>query len=164
MHVYLDASALAKRYAPEIGTDVINHLFRQVTPDRMIVFNLGLAEVVSLLVRKRNDGRISRAVFSQAMINFGAEVITAAGLHKIAADNSLVVASLPLINQYAINATDAALLRSALDIAAFLQGNGETLMLVASDQRLLKAAQAEGLLVFDPQTDTMAALEAALNI
>ena len=64
---YLDASALAKRYTPEAGTPLINHLFASVSPDRLYLFNVGMAEVLSLLVRKRNAGQVSAADFSQAL-------------------------------------------------------------------------------------------------
>ena len=32
-HFYWDASALVKRYAPEIGTPLVNHLFADVVLD-----------------------------------------------------------------------------------------------------------------------------------
>jgi hypothetical protein len=54
----------------------------------------------------------------------------------------------------AINATDAVLLRLAIDLAARLRVDGDDLVLVASDKRLQRAAQAEGLLAFDPETQT----------
>ncbi len=45
-------------------------------------------------------------------------------------------------------------LRSALDVAIELHNASEDkLVLVASDQRLLRAARDEGLLVFNPETD-----------
>lgn len=40
---YLDASGLARRYAPEVGTASINHLFGRFPADRLIVSTLGLA-------------------------------------------------------------------------------------------------------------------------
>jgi hypothetical protein len=57
---YLDASARANRYAPEVGTPVVNHLFANVTPDGLMVFNVGIAEVVSLPVRQKNANREER--------------------------------------------------------------------------------------------------------
>ena len=57
--LFLDASALAKRYAPEVGTPLLNHLFASVSLDRLYLFNVGMAEVLSILVRKKNAGRIS---------------------------------------------------------------------------------------------------------
>ena len=46
-------------------------------------------------------------------------------------------------------------LRSALDIATELRNTGDTLVLIASDQRLLRAAQTEGLFVFNPKIDPL---------
>jgi hypothetical protein len=56
---FLDASALAKRYAPEVGTPLINHLLTRVPLDRLYLLNVGMAEVLSLLVRKKNAGQLS---------------------------------------------------------------------------------------------------------
>jgi hypothetical protein len=64
------------------------------------------------------------------------------------------------IEQHALNATDALVLCSALDVAGVLHGAGDNLVLVASDTRLLRAAQAEGLTTFNPETDTPAQLDA----
>jgi predicted nucleic acid-binding protein len=73
-YFYLDASALAKRYAPEIGSSVVDHLFARLTPDRLVVFDVGMAEVISLLVRKRNSGKLSANNFSQVLIDFKSEI------------------------------------------------------------------------------------------
>lgn len=159
---YLDASALAKRYVPEIGTPVINRLFSKVAHDRFYVFNIGVAEVASMLVRQRNTNRLSLMDFSQAMVNLGTEVTTAASVSKLAADNQLVADSLPLIVTHSINATDGVILRSALNLAMDLRAHGDDLVLLTADHRLLKAAQAEGLLIFNPETQTSTDLDALL--
>ncbi len=161
-YFYLDASALAKRYSPEPGDVLIDHLFASVALARMIVFNLGVAEVVSTLIRKRNDGRLAPKTFTRAMTNFSAEIIRAADVRKAEADNALVLAALPLIQSYSINATDAVILRSALELAASLRAGGNDLVLVAADHRLLKAARAEGVLAFDPEAQTQPDLDALL--
>ena len=70
----------------------------------------------------------------------------------------LVTASLPLIVAHSINSTDAVTLKSALAIARKLRAGGGDLVLVASDQRLLRATQAEGLSTFNPETQDQAAL------
>ena len=51
----------------------------------------------------------------------------------------------------------------ALNVATQLRSTDDTLVLVASDQRLLKAAQNEGLLTFNPETDSEQVLEAWFN-
>lgn len=160
---YLDASALAKRYAWEAGTAVINHLFARVATERFTIFNVGTGEVLSILVRKRNAGYLSGVAFSQALLEFTAEVVHAPRLHKLAADEALVTGALPLIQAHSINATDSIILRSALDLAYRRRAAEDDLVLVASDHRLLRAAQAEGLLTFDPETQDAAALDALLG-
>jgi len=49
-----------------------------------------------------------------------------------------------------------------LEIDKQLHSIGNQLVLVSSDQRLLKAAQAEGLFTFDPETQSQADLDALL--
>lgn len=59
--------------------------------------------------------------------------------------------------------TDAILLRSALDLAVPLRAAGDDLLLISCDQRLLKAAQAEGLTTFDPENKSDVDLDALLG-
>ena len=158
-YFYLDASALAKRYAPEPGSLVVDHLFSRLSPQRMFVLHLGVAEVVSILVRKYNAQRLSFSDFSQAFANVGTEIINQSALRKPAASAKFINASLALISKHSINATDAVLLRSALDMAAGLRASGDDLVLVASDWRLLRAGQTEGLQVFNPEKQTTTDLD-----
>ena len=160
---FLDASALAKRYTPEVGTPLINYLMTSVSPDRLYLFNVGMAEVQSLLVRKKNAGRLSAADYSQAMVEFGAEILSSQIVHKLVAGNPLVTAALSPIEVHSINATDAIVLRLALNLATALRDAGHDLILVASDQRLLRAAQTEGLLTFNPETQSQVELDALLG-
>lgn len=55
------------------------------------------------------------------------------------------------------------MLRVALDVAHPLRNQRDDLVLVASDQRLLRAARAEGLVTFNPETQDQAALATLLN-
>jgi predicted nucleic acid-binding protein len=160
---YLDASALAKRNYPEKGSTLMDYLFAQAHPDRFVLFNVGIAEVVSVLVRRRNAGVMPAAAFAQAMINLEGEITSAVQVQKLAADDALVSTSIPLIEQHSVNSTDGIVLRSALDLAFQLRAGGDDLTLVASDQRLLKAAQAESLSTFDPETQTQTDLDALLG-
>ncbi len=121
-----------------------------------------MAEVAFILVRKRNAKTIPAAVFSKAIVNFTGEIVNQAQLPKISASATLASAALDLIIHHSINATDAILLRSALDLATGLRANGDDLVLVVYDRRLLRAAQAEGLIVFSPETQTTADLDLSL--
>ena len=162
-YAYLDASALAKRYAIEPGTATVNYVFQRIPTSRMMVLNVGVAEVLSLLVRKRNRGLLTDQEFTHSYADFEQETLLPKYPWKLEVSNDLTFAALPLIEKHSINSTDAIALRSALDVAALLRTAGHDLFLAASDQRLLRAAQAEGLATFDPETQTPADLVAILG-
>jgi hypothetical protein len=66
----LDGSALAKRYVPEAGSVLMDFIMDNVPEDRLYLLNLGFAEVVSVLVRKKNAGTITGGQFGQALLEF----------------------------------------------------------------------------------------------
>jgi predicted nucleic acid-binding protein len=160
---YLDASALAKRYVPETGSPLIDEILDNVPGDRLYVLNVGAGEVVSILVRKRNAGVITDAYFRQALLDFETEIVRSADINKLPVSNRLATSSFSVIVAHSINSTDAITLRSALAIAQKLRAGGDDLVLVASDLRLLRAAQAEGLNTFNPESQDQAALAALLG-
>jgi predicted nucleic acid-binding protein len=160
---YLDASALAKRYVPETGSPLIDAILDAVPRPGLYILNIGAGEVVSIFVRKRNAGIISDAEFGQALLDFEADIVRAAAVNKVPVSNRLATSAFALIVAHSINSTDAVTLRSALAIAHKLRQSGDDLVLVASDQRLLRAAQAEGLVTFNPETQDQAALAALLG-
>lgn len=151
-YFYYDASALVKRYTQELGSDKINFLFANVPHGRLMCLILGAIEVLWVLVRKRNDSRLTNDDFRQAGINLDYEVIdNQSGFRTIPVPNSLIWRSMDLIEIHSLNSVDAIVLRSALDIAAGCRDTNDELVLVASDQRLLRAASSEELLVFNPE-------------
>lgn len=160
---YLDASALVKRYVLEKGSPQVHAILDGVPHNRIYLLNVGAGEVVSILVRKRNAGSISAASFGQAFVDFETEILRAADVRKQSVSNRLAISAFPLIVAHSINSTDAVTLKSALAIARKLRAAGDDLVLIASDQRLLRGAQAEGLLTFDPETQDRAALATLLT-
>lgn len=161
-YFYWDASALVKRYARETGTPLVNHLFSSVAAERMISQVIGLGEVISVFVRKKNVHIITDVAFAQALVDLRAEVIDPVAFKLASVEDSLVFASHPLIQKHTLNATDALVLRSALDAVATLRPEGNDLVLVTSDLRLLHAAQVEGLRTFNPETDSQTDLDALI--
>src|SRR5262249_21354746 len=117
----------------------------------MIVLSVGMAEVVSILARKRNRGAITPASYGRSLRNFQSDVGTRSPVRIVAADGDSAERSFDCIDSQGVNSTDAILLRSALDIAARLRRRGDNLLLITSDRRLARAAQAEGLTAFDPE-------------
>ena len=96
------------------------------------------------------------------MAEFCAEVVEATDFPLQAVSDDLVRTSLPLIEQHALNATDALILRCALQVAEALRATGNNLVLVTSDARLATAGQAKGLLVWNPEKDSQASLDALM--
>jgi len=148
---YPDASALVKRYYAEVGSPAVDHLFLRVPLDRMFVLSVGYTEVASVLTRKRNAGRLPPPVYQLAVRRLPAEIGPASPVTLVVVDGVLADAAIRHVDTHSVNSTDAALLQSALDIAA-LRTAGNDILMVASDLRLLRAAQAEGLATYDPET------------
>jgi predicted nucleic acid-binding protein len=160
---YLDASAHAKRYVPEKGSAQIDAILDTLPSGRIFMLNISAGEIMSILVRKRNSGFLTNFEFGQALANFDAEIFRATRVSKASVTSRLVRSSLPLILAHSINSSDALALHSALAIARRLRRAGDDLVLVASDRRLLRAAQAEGLTTFNPESQDQAALAALIQ-
>jgi predicted nucleic acid-binding protein len=162
--VYFDASALVKRYSSEDGTELVNELFQQLPVEQMTCAVIGVLEIISVLTRKKNDGRLSSRLFTQAMVELNREVIEAEAFSIASIDDELALSALDLIAQHNINATDAIILRSCLNLQQVLQNQGHRLVLWSCDKRLLRAAQQEGTAVFDPEVETKAQLQILLTV
>lgn len=153
-YFYFDASALAKRYTEEVGSGKIDFFFDNVPLARLSCLTIGAMEVFWICVRKQNDGRITNHQFERAVTLLRGEVInTQSDFKTISVPDSLVWGSMDLIETYSLNSVDAMVLRSALDVAAERRNIGDVLVLVASDQRLLRAVLAGGLQIFNPEVD-----------
>jgi predicted nucleic acid-binding protein len=124
---------------------------------------MGILEIISVLVRKRNDGRLSLKLFNQAMVELNQEIIEGEAFSIASVDDELILAALDLIAQHNINATDAIVLRSCLNLQQVLQNQGHRLVLWSCDKRLLRAAQHEGVESFDPEVETRAQLQTFLS-
>ena len=148
--VFFDASALAKRYAPEAGSDFINELFLHFPRDQMQISTVGISEIISVLVRKQNDGRLPAKLFHQTLLEIGDEIINNEAFSFSSVDDQLIFSSQKLIVLHNINATDAIILQSCLDIRERLP-HEDKLVLLSSDKRLLRAANNENLFVLDPE-------------
>lgn len=156
-----DASALAKRYVTEVGSPQINHLFANVQTPQLLCHILTTLEVISIFVRKKNRSDISVNAFAQAEVDFRKEVLDEPSFAKLPALDAQIYASISYIDKHAINSSDAIVLCATLTFQKQL-AKDDSVAMVASDQRLLKAAQAEGLVTFNPESQTQSELDALL--
>lgn len=162
LRLYFDASALVKRYAAEEGTALVNEIFHRLPLNQLTCASIGVLEIVSVLVRKHNDGRLPAQLFGQAMVEFNQEIVENDAFVITALTDELVITALALIGQYNLNATDAIILKSCLDFQTRFAT--DQVVLCTSDKRLVRAAQQEGIMVFDPEVDTLPQLENLLQL
>ena len=160
---WLDASACAKRYVAEKGTPLVNHLFARIPLARIIYLFEGTGEVIFVFVRRRNEGKINTTRFNQIRQHFETEFIDRDEVEQIFPTEDQITNSWNLIEKHSINSTDAILLQCTLDRVSEMLPDGNNLVLVSSDKRLLRAAQNEGVLTFDPETDSQTALDVFIN-
>lgn len=147
-----DVSALAKRYFPERGSDAVNRLFALVPLRDMLTAVWGYAETFAMLVPCLNRGALDAASFTAAITALDAEVVDDPDFGLLAIDEAMVFASVPLVRQHNLNTADAVLLVALLEFSQGLSAAAGPLVLVASDQRLLRAASVEGLVTLNPET------------
>jgi predicted nucleic acid-binding protein len=161
--LFWDASALAKRYAPETGSDAVDLAFANASTHTMGTSVWGYAETYAILVRKLNGGRLDLPAFTSAVTGLQAEVIDNPDFAFLAIDDAAILAGISLIRRHNLNSADAAILAVTLRYAR--STTSATILLIAADQRLLRAAQAEGVLTLNPENppgEGVAAFLAAL--
>ncbi|MBL8190792.1 MAG: type II toxin-antitoxin system VapC family toxin [Acidobacteria bacterium] len=159
---WLDASALVKRYVPEIGTPSINHLFNQTSARFLICLLEGIGETVSILVRRKNQGVLTPTAFRQVLSELRSEISQNADIEKVYQTRAQVISSWQWIERHSLNSTDSIILQCAFDKADEFRADGHDLVLVSADARLIRAASAAGIMAFNPETDAQAGLDALL--
>lgn len=69
-YIYLDASALVKRYRQELGSEIVNATIEQAMsryPRQLVISSLSIIETISILNRRRNKVGIPTEAFRSAL-------------------------------------------------------------------------------------------------
>ncbi|MBC7527820.1 MAG: type II toxin-antitoxin system VapC family toxin [Chthonomonadaceae bacterium] len=143
-----DASALAKRYTPEAGSDVVEAFFNQVEASCIITTIWGYSETFPILLRRYNGGMMRREAFIGATSSLRSEIIESLETGVLTIDDTTIVSSLDVMQKHNLNSTDAAILTLFLHFASATE---EPCVLIAADKRLVRSANAEGLKAVDPE-------------
>ena len=127
----------------------------------MITSVLSYSETCAVLVRKRNADTLVAATFSAARSALRTEVVDDPDFGVLAVEFDDILGGIDLIDRHNLNSADASVPASFL---GFVQAQPATTacLLVAADQRLLRAAQAEGLRTLNPEPTADAAVPAFL--
>ena len=140
--IYLDSSALVKRYTEEAGTDFVKSIL--ATSGLITTSKLTYPEILSALMRKVRSGEIEKKTFHGIVDKFDKDWD-----HMLVLDfhNDLLPIVKTLIEKHPLKAADAIHLSSALWLKL---SSKVDVTFVASDSNLLKAAAAEKLQVMNP--------------
>ncbi len=148
--VYLDSSALAKRYLAEEGTEAIDSLYRRAEAGglQLAVSLWNIGEVLSAIARALRLGWISEDEARKASWALLRETLKFRGLGRlwtVPVRGDLLADAVPLLFRQGLTQPDGLQIITCKDVRA------DTL--VSSDRRLLRAATQEGLRALDPVVD-----------
>ncbi|HVU12516.1 MAG TPA: type II toxin-antitoxin system VapC family toxin [Phototrophicaceae bacterium] len=143
--LYVDTSALIKRYMTESGSNWIKTLLNPANGNVIIVCDLTAVEVFSTLARRQREKTISRArvqiLQSHFLVDFEREYLS------LALKDVIVVRARDLITKYPLRSLDALQLSSAIEATNIL---GEQLTFLSADKNLLAVAASNGFQTDDP--------------
>lgn len=145
MSVYfLDSSALVKRYVEERGSTWIQMLAESKAHHKLIIARIAWVEILSAFARRQREGTFAPADAAKALQSYRFDWDHQYQIVEV--DRALIESAGQLVSKHPLRAYDAVQLASALRILpAFAQAKTVSLTFVSADDRLIAAAQAEGL-------------------
>jgi predicted nucleic acid-binding protein len=147
--LFLDSSAVVKKYIDEPGSDAVRSMLAQRVGGRFYVAQLALVEVVAALHRRSRRGDLASRTGGRLIAGFRRELPMLARVIEVRPRHIEEAAS--LASRHLLRGYDAVHLAVALDTNARGVAEGRPpLTLVSADRELNVAAGAEGIEVLDP--------------
>ena len=137
MIVYLDASALVKRYVAEEGSLEVNELISRA--DSVLTNLISRAEVAAAIMRASRMGIINREDARKAITQFRSEW---ENLQRLPVTEATVGRADSLVSNYDLRGYDAVHMAAAL---IWREAIGESITLATYDKNLWNIAQNAGL-------------------
>ena len=141
MKVYVDTSALAKRYIQEPGSKALEDLFNRVVTE-VYVSTLAYPEFSSALGRKLRNREIKNKAAAKAISEF--EIDWESLFETISVTKPLAESASSFAVQYGLKGADAIHLATAIASGADL--------FVVSDDQLIRIAEEMSLKTYNPVT------------
>ncbi len=157
-----DSSGFGKKYAPEAGDLTVEAIFDLTPVPDMAIAYICYAETAAILRRKRNNRQLSQQDYTDARLLLEDDVLNSNRFTLLSTLDEDILAGIALSDAHNINSTDAAILAAYLRYAEFVSADEPICVLVAADNRLLRAAESEGLKTLNPETIAPADLPAFL--
>lgn len=143
---FLDSSTIVKRYAQETGTPWVQALAVPTAGHLLVVVRIALAETVAAITRKERGGFVTPQEAAVALADFQLDFDQQYAIVEVSA--GLVAQAASLARKHGLRGYDAVQLAAALETQSQLP----SLTMLSSDAGLNAAAQAEGLMVDDPNS------------
>ena len=134
MRIYLDSSALTKRYISESGSQKINEIFLEAK--EIFICVIALPEIISALSRNKKEKKITPEQYDIGKRELAMDFVDFKVCDLIA---EVISKTVYLIEKYSLKTLDA------LHVACALVA--EVDMFISSDRKQLSAAQKEKLKV-----------------
>ena len=145
-----DSSALVKRHVQEIGSNWFSGIADTQTGNTIIISRLSISEVFSAFNRRCRELSLSQTDYQKIAQDF--EDFCRIEYEIIEITEEITEKSRELLENYPLRASDSIQLASALlTNENLIQANFPELIFLASDQKLLDAANGENLQNDDPQ-------------
>jgi predicted nucleic acid-binding protein len=141
LRIFLDTSALAKRYVQESGSEELEELLISITPE-IFISTLAFVEFASAIGRKLWHKEISDADVRTAIKEFEEDWYEV--FAKIPLEDTLAETAAAMALEHSLKGADAVHMTSAQ------AANAE--LFVASDNKLIRAAKKLGINSYNPES------------
>jgi predicted nucleic acid-binding protein len=148
-HYYFDSSALVKRYVAETGTNWMNRLCATAAGHILYTVRISGAEIIAALFLRTRTGALVVSDAQAAVKQFKADFRNQYQIVEVT--ERLVDLAMTLPEKHHLRGYDAVQLAAALELqTARAALSLSTITFVCADDKLNKAAAAEGLPVENP--------------
>ena len=146
---YADSSVLVKRHIAEIGSAWVRALVDPALGNLITTMHISVVEVYSALNRRVREATLTPADYVRMVADFDA--LCGGQYTLVDFTGSIAARARDLLEQHPLRAYDAVQLASALVVNDVLVATGlPALTFLAADDRLVRAALAEGLAAENP--------------
>jgi hypothetical protein len=152
---FLEATAFAKLFVKDEGTDALISLMEAVEDNRKLISASTPLEVYAAIRRRERSGDISQESAAAALDSLRLE---AARMVQAPLNPAVLEAASQLLDHTSLRWPDSLQLAAAMVSRDMFQGT--EIIFVSASQQLLEAAKAEGFHTVDPTKEAAAPVEA----
>lgn len=147
--LFMDSSAIIKRYVSEVGSQWVRSLFLAMPANRVAVASITSVEVVAAMTRRSRGGTTLSADAAAACALFLADYASDLGIVEVT--DVLLNQAVQLAQSHGLRGYDAVQLAAGIELNRLhLEAGLTPIIFISADKELNAAALAEGLTVDDP--------------